>query len=87
MRIACSCDTSSFIPEIRPTTRTVSASAASLPPVAISCSSASNWSIVAAYCWMTAKEGIWVPVAALRRAVIPLIAVIAPWASCRATTG
>ncbi len=87
VRIACSCDTSSFMAEIRPTTRTVSASAALLLPVAISSSSASSRLIVLAYSWITTSEGIWVPVATLRRAGSPSIAVIAPLASCCATAG
>ncbi len=68
-------------------TRTVSASVASLLPVAISLPSASSCSIVLAYCWITTSEGICVPVAKLRRAWSPSIAVIAPRASRWATAG
>ncbi len=85
--MACSWDTSSLVAEMSPTTRAVSASAASLLPVAISSSSARSWLIVAAYSWITASEGIWVLVATLRRAGSPSIAVIAPLASCWATAG
>ena len=72
---------------MRPTTRTVSVRAASLLPVAISPSRASNWLTALAYSWITTTAGIWVVVAALRRAGSPLIALIAPWASCCATAG
>ena len=58
VRMACSCDTSSLVAEMSPTTRTVSASAASLLPAAISSSSAISWLIVDAYSWITVSEGI-----------------------------
>ena len=85
--MACSWEASSFEAEMSPTTRAVSARAASWLPVAISSSRASSWLIVVAYSWITASEGIWVLVATLRRAGSPSIAVIAPLASCWATAG
>ena len=85
--MACCWDTASFEAEMRPTTRAVSARAASLLPVAISPSRARSWLIVAAYSWITASEGIRVLVATLRRAGSPSIAVMAPLASCWATAG
>ena len=63
VRMACCWDTASFEAEMRPTTRAVSARAASLLPVAISPSRARSWLIVAAYSWITASEGIRVLVA------------------------
>ena len=85
--MACSWETCSFVAEMSSTTRALSASTASLLPVAISSSSARSWVIVAAYSWITASEGIWLWIAALRSAGRPLIAVIAPLASCWATAG
>ena len=85
--MACSCDTSSLAAEMSPTTRTVSASAASLLPAAISSSSAISWLIVAAYSWITVSEGICELAATLRSAGSPSIAVIAPRASCWASAG
>ncbi len=85
--MACSSDTSSLVAEISPTTRTVSASAASLLPAAISSSSAISWSIAAAYSWITASAGICDLTATERRAASPAIAVTVSRASCWASAG
>ena len=85
--MACSCEASSLEAEMSPTTRAVSARAASWLPVAISSSRARSAVIVLAYSWITASDGMWVPAATLRRAGSPSIAVIAPLASCWATAG